>query len=363
MKTDERIKQILAGKIPDRVPICEISFWPKTIERWKKEGLPDGVDLYEYLGIDKINIFYYNQGFYFDIRVLEQTYDYTVYIDAYGRKIKQWSINSPNYGVPHVIEYPLKSREDWKKMKGYLSADEKRIPEDMYNKFLQAKSKGTFTALSVGEPTWFIIERTFGFENGLPFFIEEKDLVSEIIETVTNFNLEMTELILNKGIKVDAIWTSADLCYKNGMLFSPKVFRDIVLPYYRNIKDFCNKHGLFWIFHCDGYVKEFIPFLIEAGVDAIQPLEARCGNNLREYKKLFGDKITLFGNISTEILSSTKDMIRNEIESKLRIAMEKGRYIFHSDHSIPHTVPFDNYKYAIELAKKIGKYRRDNEYT
>lgn len=59
------------------------------------------------------------------------------------------------------------------------------------------------------------------------------------------------------------------------MLFSPEIYKKLVYASHRKIKSFCQKHNLFLIFHCDGYVKEFIPLLIEAGVDAIQPLEAR----------------------------------------------------------------------------------------
>ncbi|MCM8830295.1 MAG: uroporphyrinogen decarboxylase family protein, partial [Candidatus Omnitrophica bacterium] len=342
MRSDERIKRVLAGKIPDRVPICEVSFWPKTIERWKKEGLPEDVDVYEYLEMDRITIFYYNSGFYPETKILDERDEYYVFIDNYGKKVKDWKPNSPNYGVPYVIEYPLKSKEDWDRMKQYLNPDEKRIPENIVDTFLKVKERGDFTALTIEEPAWFVLERTFGFENGLPLFIENKELILEIMEKVTEFNLEMCKMVLNKGVRIDTLWIWSDLCYKNGMFFSPEIFKELVIPCHQRIKKFCKEHGLFLIFHCDGYVKEIIPLLIEVGVDAIQPLEARCGNDVREYKKIFGDKITLFGNISAEVLSSDRERIKEEIKRKVGIAMENGRYIFHSDHSVPHTVSLKN---------------------
>lgn len=186
--------------------------------------------------------------------------------------------------------------------------------------------------------------------------IEEKEFVLEIMKKVTEFNLKMCEIILKKGIIPDVLWMWSDLCYKNGMFFSPRIFKELVQIFHKEIKNFCIKNNLFLIFHCNGYVKEFIPLLIEEGIDAIEPLEARCGNDVREYKKLLGDEITLFGNISSDILSLKKEDIKKEIESKVKVAKEKGRYIFHSDHSIPSTVSFENYKYAIEIAKEIGKY-------
>jgi uroporphyrinogen decarboxylase len=99
-----------------------------------------------------------------------------------------------------------------------------------------------------------------------------------------------------------------------------------------------------------------IPKLIEAGFAAIQPLEAKCGQDVRVLKERFGNKITFFGNIDIRKLSGTKQEIEDEISSKLPIAMKGGGYIFHSDHSVPPTVSFDNYRYAIELLEKYGRY-------
>ena len=44
------------------------------------------------------------------------------------------------------------------------------------------------------------------------------------------------------------------------------------------------------------------------------------------------------------------------MESKILIAKENGGYIYHSDHSVPPSVSFENYKYAIEMVEKYGKY-------
>ncbi|MCM8759079.1 MAG: hypothetical protein NC906_04825 [Candidatus Omnitrophica bacterium] len=356
MNSSERIKTVLRGEIPDRIPICEVSFWPKTIERWKKEGLPENTDPIDYLGMDRIRFLYSKRGFYFEKKILGENEEQIIYIDEYGKKMIDWKPTSKNFGIPHVIQHSLSNKSDWERMEVYLKPEEKRIPDGFYQDYLEGRKNGDFIALTIEEPAWFILEQTFGFENGLPLFIQEKDLVLEIMEKVVNFNIEMCDLVLNKGIKPDCLWMWSDLCYKNGMLFSPKIFREIVMPFHKKIVEFCKDNDLFLILHCDGYVRELIPLLIEEGIDAIQPLEGRCGNDVREYKKLFGDKITLFGNISTEILSNDKEKIKKEIEEKVKVAKENGRYIFHSDHSIPNTVSFENYRYAIELAKETGSY-------
>lgn len=354
MKTKERIRLTLKGEIPDRVPVCEISIWPDTIERWKREGL-DG-DVFDILGMDRITFLGFETGFYFEEKIIREEGEFVIYRDKHGKIRKAWKQESKNYSPPENIDFSLKTKDDWFKFRDYLLPDEKRIPEDIENVYNEGIKRGDFIVLTIEEPAWFIIERTYGFENGLPLLVLEKELCREISGKVTELDIEMCKRILRKGIKPDALWIWSDLCYKNGMFFSPDLYREIFIDDLKRIKNFCEENDLFLIFHCDGYVNEFIPILIESRVDAIQPLEARCGNDVRKYKGIYGDKITLFGNISAEILSSTKEKIRDEIESKLTIAKKNGRYIFHSDHSIPPTVSFENYKYAINLAKEIGKY-------
>lgn len=99
-----------------------------------------------------------------------------------------------------------------------------------------------------------------------------------------------------------------------------------------------------------------IPRFIEAGFSAIQPLEAKAGQDVRELKKLYGKAITFFGNIDVRKMSGTREELREELLSKLSVAARNGGYIYHSDHSVPPTVSWDNYCYLMELLDEHGVY-------
>ena len=49
-------------------------------------------------------------------------------------------------------------------------------------------------------------------------------------------------------------------------------------------------------------------------------------------------------------------VIEEEIASKIPIAMKGGGYIYHSDHSVPDNVSFEQYSRVIELVREHGKY-------
>ncbi|MGQ9515418.1 MAG: hypothetical protein ACUVTL_10310 [Thermoproteota archaeon] len=53
MNARERFHAVTHFEKPDRVPNEDFGYWDDTIERWYGEGLPRGVDVEEYLGLDK----------------------------------------------------------------------------------------------------------------------------------------------------------------------------------------------------------------------------------------------------------------------------------------------------------------------
>jgi len=59
MKNRERFLNTLNFKPVDRLPVIEwANWWDKTIDRWKKEGLPndlvDPVEIRKYFGLDRV---------------------------------------------------------------------------------------------------------------------------------------------------------------------------------------------------------------------------------------------------------------------------------------------------------------------
>ncbi|GAH46744.1 unnamed protein product, partial [marine sediment metagenome] len=118
-------------------------------------------------------------------------------------------------------------------------------------------------------------------------------------------------------------------------------------------------HEFGWpvIYHTDGNLGELLPLLLETGIDAIQPIEAKAGNDVRYLKKKYARKVTLFGNIDVQVLSEgNPGRIEAEIRGKLAVAKVGGGYIYHSDHSVPPTVSLEAYRFAMECVERYGKY-------
>jgi hypothetical protein len=79
--------------------------------------------------------------------------------------------------------------------------------------------------------------------------------------------------------------------------------------------------------------------------------------DLIELKGKYGDKLSFMGGIDTRLMSDPdKTKIEQEIKTKIEVAKKNGGYIYHSDHSIPNIVSFQDYCLVMKLVKKYGVY-------
>ena len=353
MTSRERITAVLRHEEPDRVPMVEIHFWPPTIERWRTEGLPEDVHPEQFFELERIGRVGFDCTLQFEPEVLEETDEWTVSRDRDGAVHKRWK---EHYATSAEVDQFVKTPEDWVGVRERLQPTADRVPEDMAARIEAIHARGEFAVLQPAEPVWWVW-RTLGMERAFMAMAGEPQWFEEMVATQTELQLELLRMAMATGAKPDGLWYFSDFCYRNGMFFSEKMYRELMLPWHRKVADFCHEHGLFLLLHCCGDARDLVPHLIDAGFDAIQPLEARCGNDVRVMKPLYGDRITLFGNIGVDVLATgDREAIRHEVVSKLQAAKPGGGYIWHSDHSVPPTVGFEDYAYAVELTREHGAY-------
>jgi uroporphyrinogen decarboxylase len=367
MTSSERFRAALTGSDMDRIPMYELGYWPPTLERWYSEGLPVGVAPQHYFHLDSVGFFGYDGSLRLPTIVLEDDAQYRTVSDSDGVYYRS---GKSEYATPVGVRSTIQSLEDWERFRSSFDQLEARIPDEMafepvtglptksggFDAYYRlCKQEGRFTILTPIDPIWYAL-RVLGEEPALYTLGEDPDFIQRIVEDYASFNEHMMYRFLDLGYRFDAVWVFSDLCYKNGMLFSPEFYRQRVLPSFQRYVDLCHEAGSRFIFHCDGDISRLVPLLLEAGVDCLQPLEARAGNDLVDLVRQYGGRISFMGNISADTLSTSRDQIQEEMERKLPPAIATHRYIFHSDHSIPPSVSLENYAYAVDLARRIGQY-------
>ncbi len=365
MNSRERIRAALIGSDLDRVPLTEIGIWPETIKRWQDEGFPKDISPHEYFDLDTIDFFSFEPSLGFKEKIISRDKYFQVYTDGDGCTYKMF-LKRP--GSPLLLKSAVTKPEDWEAVKGNLQPAMQRftefmkgivfgedVTENQVSRYIKSKDKDSFSVIVPVEPCWYYL-RLLGEEEALMTIAENPDFAGIIIEEYNNFTLEMLKLIFSQGYTFDALWVFSDLCYKNGMLFSPQFFKEKVFPHQKKLFDLGKENGLKIIYHSDGYIDEFLPLIIPAGIDCIQPLEVRAGNDAPGYLEKYPDTISFMGNINMDVFTTTKEEIEYEVKSKMLSMKDSHRYIFHSDHSVPDSVSLENYGFAIETAKEHAGY-------
>jgi len=366
----ERIRMLLAGEIPDRVGKADAP-WPETRARWYKEGVPAGVHVNDFVQTDmRINI-KMPPSFQLEEKVLEDTSDFQTVSDSDGNVSKYWKNKS---GVPMHIRYAVETRADWERLKERLAANDRRFAVGYYGNYWHEYTSGDFARVKAAYDAFKVKEHTFvsvempdpyeyamakmGDENILMKMAMEPDLLMDMFEALVRYVIAQGEMLFSRGFKPDGVFIGGDIAYKNGLLMSPKMYRELIFPYLKRMIDhFKGERGLRIVYHSDGNPTEALPMLYEAGIDCIQPLEVNAGMDVRRLLKQWGRKLAFMGNISTQVMAGPKDKLREEVMSRIDTCRKaRARYIVHSDHSVPDTVPFENYRLMMELVDKYGNY-------
>jgi len=348
----DRILASLHGEEPDAVGVAEMIFWPDTVERWQQEGLPPGTDPGAHFGVDALRRSVVpDLTLQMETRVIREDENAIYRVNANGVTLME---KKGSYTPPAQIDSTIKSKADWLRVKPRMQPDESRIPPDYQEKYDSDRAANSVLLYKNPDPCWAAFG-VLGYENALIKMAEDPDLVQDMVSTFTNLIIGLYEILEGKGLRFDVNWLNSDVCYRNGMLFSPRMYEQMVLPHHQRLTAYFDARGMPTVFHTCGNVQQLVPLYIKAGVRGVHPLEARVGNDVREFRQLYGNQMVFVGNINVDRLSGSQEDIEAEIRGKVPLAKQGGAYVFHSDHSIPPTVSLENYQYALELAEECGR--------
>ncbi len=163
----------------------------------------------------------------------------------------------------------------------------------------------------------------FGMEEALMKMLAEPDMFRAVIDRITDFYLEANEIFYRatKG-KVHAVLIGNDLGSQNGLMLSPQLIREFVLPGTRRLVAQAKSHGLKVIHHSCGAISEIIPDLIEAGADVIHPIQALAkGMDIHRLKRDFGNKVSFCGGVDVQqlLVSGTPAQVNDKVKELTRL--------------------------------------------
>lgn len=339
MNSKERIRCALELKEADRVPIGEFVIDPKVIARFGK-GHEDVVDFALGEGLDLV-------GTMANFKTVETLADGS-FIDEWGCTYKP----SEDY-VAHPIKGPIASQADLDKFE-FPDPDAPHRLGGLEELIEKADGRVNINFHCRVAFMWSVF--LMGMDGLLMAMALEPEFAHDLFSRMAEVNIAVIRRAVRAG--ADTISLGDDYCANKGPLMSPDMFRTFILPHLKHAVDTVHEEGAKCIKHCDGNIWPLLDMWLEAGVDAINPLEPVAGMDMGEVKQRCGDRVCLMGNIDCSELLCNQSVEEVDLAVKecIEAAGGGGGLIVSSSNSIHHGVKPENYSAMIKAVHKYGKY-------
>jgi uroporphyrinogen decarboxylase len=163
----------------------------------------------------------------------------------------------------------------------------------------------------------------FGMENALMTLLTAPEMFRAVIDRITRFYLEANAIFYDAASdQLDAVLIGNDLGSQSGLMLSPELIREFVLPGTRQLVAQAQARGYKVIHHSCGAVREIIPDLIAAGVDAIHPIQAlAAGMDPEGLRRDFGDRVAFCGGVDAQnlLVNGAPEQVQEKVRQLHRI--------------------------------------------
>jgi uroporphyrinogen decarboxylase len=190
----------------------------------------------------------------------------------------------------------------------------------------------------------------------------EPEFCEALLDQTKKFWMDWFRAFLDEvGDLVDVIMIGDDLTGQSGPLFSPEIYRKIVKPRQQEVAQYIRSRtdAKLW-YHTCGCCKEYIPDLMENGVQVLNPVQISADNmSPSSLKNEYGKKLVFWGGAidSQHILPrATPDKVREEVKRNLEIWKPGGGYVFNNVHNIQADVSGENIVALYDAAYEFGFY-------
>ncbi len=163
------------------------------------------------------------------------------------------------------------------------------------------------------------------------------------------------------GDRVQVLQFNDDLGTQNAPFLSPAMFRRQIMPYYQRGLEWVHRRTEMKVFmHNDGAIFDFLPTLIEMGVDILNPVQTTAkGMDPVKLKQEFGDRLVFWGgscDCQGTLAFGSPEEVAEEVRQHVSTLAPGGGYVFASVHNVQAEVPPENVLALYDTARTVGVY-------
>ncbi len=197
-------------------------------------------------------------------------------------------------------------------------------------------------------------------DNFLMDLVLDPDNVELLLDALMERHLKTLENVCNAvGDVVDILRFGDDLGMDTGPFMQPAIYRKLFKPRHTILCDYVHRHSNMHTFlHSCGSIYKFIPDLIEAGYEILNPVQINSRDMEPErLKQEFGDDVTFWGggaDTRSILNQAAPEEVKDHVRRNIEIFSRGGGFVFNTVHNIMPDVPPEN---IVAMFEAIDEYR------
>lgn len=188
----------------------------------------------------------------------------------------------------------------------------------------------------------------YRIDHFLAMLAAEPKRVHGFLDKLVEVHLARLERYLSLvGKYIDIIVFGDDLGMQTGPQMSPKAYREFFKPRHKLLWNRAKElAGVKVMLHSCGGIRELLPDLIDAGLDAVNPVQISCrGMDARELKAEFGKHICFWGggcDTQRILPRASPAEVAAHVREQVGVLRSGGGFVFQQVHNILAHVPPEN---------------------
>jgi uroporphyrinogen decarboxylase len=204
------------------------------------------------------------------------------------------------------------------------------------------------------ERSWFL----FGMEDILCEMMVNPDRMKRLLRALTDYHKKVMTMYAHAG--AHGYFTSDDLGTQESLMFSQEVFREMYLPFYEELASHCHDVGMHFWFHCCGAITCILDDFINAGFDAIHPIQP-IAMDQEQIAIDYCGKVTFLAGIDVQYLlprGSAQDVVEGTKKLIDAFDHEGGGCVLAASNGIMPETPLENIEAWLKTAESYGREKR-----
>jgi uroporphyrinogen decarboxylase len=259
------------------------------------------------------------------------------------------SLEFPEDKISHPTETVLKEKSQLAALKVPDPKKDGRLP--YFFELCERVSDGVKKEAPLGlghSGPWNLAMHLRGPEQLLIETMEDPGFVHDLMKFTTEVVRHMGDALIDAGF-TPSLGEACASC----SLISPKIYREFIMPYHRELREHFSARKRAMTLHICGHIDPIIPDILETGINFIS-LDAP--SSLKRLVDASKNRSIIMGNVPTGLFATgTRDQMEAAVDDCLKTAAEGSGFILCSGCEIPLDSTEDRIQHFFDYSRAAGQ--------